>query len=262
MSLVDAQDLIHEWIKEKKLGYFPPLEQLACLTEEIGELARELNNLHGIKKKKTTENSGELTQELGDILFSLMCIANSHEINLDKSFNYSMGKLDTRDAERWEKTEEIDSMKYWRFHNLLDLKKAENYSDLKEIALDVLQRMPQPIGEVCGPISSGGYGSIEENMKDFNKTIEKLIQRRYSVFNQMPFEIPMQRMKQESGLSKEEANSQLLGQFYYPIFDSGLIKRVYFMHNWKTSHGSRIERQRTIERRISIETLPADFLSS
>mgnify|MGYP001613486011 FL=1 len=256
MSLLDAQDLVHEWITERKLGYFKPLEQLARLTEEVGELARALNQI----KKKQNEEKGELRHELGDILFSLIGLANSHDVNLDDAFQETILKYNERDAERWEKLNDADPMKYWKFHNILDLKKAWAYSDLKEIAFDVLKRMPQPVGQVCGPISTGGYGSVAENMRYFNLTIQKLIEQGYSVFNQMPFEIPMQRMKEESGLPKGEANLKLLQEFYYPIFDSGLINRVYFMHNWKTSHGSRIERERAIERKISIETLPENFL--
>lgn len=256
MTFIDSQDLVHEWITERKLGYFKPLEQLARLTEEVGEVARALNHI----KKKQNEEASKLKSELGDVLFSIIGIANSHNINLDDAFQETISKYNERDAERWEKTMRVDSLRYWKFHNFLDLKKARTYFDLKEIALDVLKNMPQPVGQVCGPISTGGCGSIGENLKYFNQTIEKLNEHGYIVFNQMPFETPMQEMKVSTGLPKEQANRKLLEEFYYPVFDSGLIKRVYFMHNWKTSHGSRVERERTIERKISIETLPENFL--
>ena len=218
--------------------------------------------MNGSKKKKSSEKNKELKDELGDIQFTLICMANSHGIDLWNSLRETIDKYNKRDADRWEKETNLDSLRYWKFHNFLDLKKATTYSDLGKIATDVLQNMPQPIGQVCGPISTGGCDSVEENLKYFNLTIEELNRRGYIVFNQMPFEVPMQEMKIATGLPKEEANKKLLEEFYYPIFESGLIKRLYFMHSWKTSHGSRIERQRAIDRRISIETLPVDFLDS
>ena len=262
MSLIKAQDKVDDWVRQHELGYFNPFEILARLAEENGELAREISNKYGSKKKKSSEENKRIKDELGDFLFTLICMANSEEVDLGKALEETIRKYNKRDSERWRKNEKIDPLKYWKFHNMLELKSAGNYSDLREIALDVLQRMPQPVGEVCGPISSGGKGSIEENMKYFNETILKLIQQGYSIFNQMPFEIPMQKLKEKSGLSKEDANRKLLEEFYYPIFDSKLIKIVYFMHNWKTSHGARIERERAIQRNIKIIDLPKNFLES
>ena len=167
MSLIKAQDKVDDWVRQHELGYFNPFEILARLAEENGELAREISNKYGSKKKKSSEENKRIKDELGDFLFTLICMANSEEVDLGKALEETIRKYNKRDSERWRKNEKIDSLKYWKFHNMLELKSAGNYSDLREIALDVLQRMPQPVGEVCGPISSGGKGSIEENMKYF-----------------------------------------------------------------------------------------------
>lgn len=103
MSLKDVQKQVDEWVKQYKIGYFPPLEMMACVTEECGELAREVNHLYGSKKKKPTENKRELGYEIADVIFALCCLANSEGIDLDESWQYVMNKCYGRDNDRWEK---------------------------------------------------------------------------------------------------------------------------------------------------------------
>ena len=71
--------------------------------EEVGEVAREVNHLFGPKKKKPSEQTKELSGEIADIIFYLTCLANSLNINLDKSFKAMMNKLNNRDKDRWGK---------------------------------------------------------------------------------------------------------------------------------------------------------------
>lgn len=97
------QKQVDEWIKQHKIGYFKPLEILARLTEETGELAREINHVFGPKKKKVAEKSKEIGDEIGDIIFTLTCLANSLNISLDKSFKKVMDKIYKRDRDRYEK---------------------------------------------------------------------------------------------------------------------------------------------------------------
>lgn len=101
MSLNKLQKGVDKWISQYKIGYFKPLEILARLTEEVGELARELNDRFGPKKKKPTEKKQEVGDEIADIFFTLICLANSLGINLDKSFEKMMKKLNTRDKKRY-----------------------------------------------------------------------------------------------------------------------------------------------------------------
>lgn len=97
------QQQVDKWISQYKLGYFKPLEILARITEEVGELARELNHRFGPKKKKATEKSKEIDDEIGDVIFSLICLANSLDINLDEAFKRVMDKTYNRDGDRFEK---------------------------------------------------------------------------------------------------------------------------------------------------------------
>jgi NTP pyrophosphatase (non-canonical NTP hydrolase) len=99
----NLQKQVDRWIRQYKIEYFKPLEILARLTEEVGELARELNHIYGPKKKKSSEDKKEMSDEMGDIIFTIICLANSHKIDLDDSFKKVMDKCYGRDKDRWEK---------------------------------------------------------------------------------------------------------------------------------------------------------------
>jgi len=101
MSFRDAQQTVDRWIGQYKEGYFPPLTNLARLTEEVGELAREINHRFGEKPKKPEEAEGSVALELADILFVVICLANSQGIDLDEAFGKTMEKARTRDDKRW-----------------------------------------------------------------------------------------------------------------------------------------------------------------
>jgi NTP pyrophosphatase (non-canonical NTP hydrolase) len=101
MSLSEAQRRVHDWISQFEEGYFHPLTNLARLTEEVGELSREINHRFGQKTRKAEEPEGDLAMELADVLFVLICIANREGIDLDQAFDRMMAKVETRDANRW-----------------------------------------------------------------------------------------------------------------------------------------------------------------
>ena len=101
MSLREAQQTVDRWIGQYKEGYFPPLTNLARLTEEVGELAREVNHRFGEKTKKAGEPEGSIGMELADILFVVICLANSEGIDLDDAFAQMMRKVTSRDADCW-----------------------------------------------------------------------------------------------------------------------------------------------------------------
>lgn len=103
MALKSIQKQVDDWVSQYKLGYFKPLEILARLTEEVGEMAREVNHMFGPKKKKPSEDTNDLGDEMADIIFTLCCMANSLGIDLDKSFKRVMDKYNGRDKNRWEK---------------------------------------------------------------------------------------------------------------------------------------------------------------
>lgn len=103
MSLKDAQKQVDEWASQFKTPYWQPHETLARLTEETGELAREINHRWGPKKKKSTEELASLEDEIGDILFTLCCIANPLKMDLDQCFQRAIDKCWGRDKDRYEK---------------------------------------------------------------------------------------------------------------------------------------------------------------
>ncbi|MBV7390014.1 MULTISPECIES: nucleotide pyrophosphohydrolase [Enterococcus] len=102
-TLAKMQIEVDQYIQQFKTGYFSPLAQMARLTEEVGELAREINHYYGEKPKKDTEAIISVEEELGDVLFVTLIMANSLDIDLTKSFNQNMAKFNQRDAYRFER---------------------------------------------------------------------------------------------------------------------------------------------------------------
>jgi NTP pyrophosphatase (non-canonical NTP hydrolase) len=100
-SIQDMQLQVDQYISQFKEGYFGPLSMLARMSEEVGELAREVNHRFGEKPKKASEADNSIELELGDILFITICFANSLGIDLGQSFDAVMEKFQTRDKNRW-----------------------------------------------------------------------------------------------------------------------------------------------------------------
>ena len=101
MELKEAQARVDAWIGRFEEGYWPPLVNLARLTEEVGELARLMNHRFGPKRKKPEEPEQELALELADVLFVLLVIANEQGIDLSEALERTLEKYRARDAERW-----------------------------------------------------------------------------------------------------------------------------------------------------------------
>ncbi|SDI28325.1 nucleotide pyrophosphohydrolase [Natribacillus halophilus] len=101
LTLKTAQREVDDYISQFREGYFSPLSMLARMSEEVGELAREVNHTYGEKPKKSTENEKNIEEELGDVLFVLICFANAQGIDLNESFDTVMNKFNDRDRDRW-----------------------------------------------------------------------------------------------------------------------------------------------------------------
>ncbi|WP_123040775.1 nucleotide pyrophosphohydrolase [Cohnella candidum] len=99
--LSDIQREVDAYISQFKEGYFSPLSMLARMTEEVGELAREVNHLYGEKPKRKDEADNSIEMELGDVFFIVLCFANALGIDLTKAHERVMHKFNTRDADRW-----------------------------------------------------------------------------------------------------------------------------------------------------------------
>lgn len=103
MEIKDWQLEVDKWISQFEEGYWKPSSMMLRLTEEVGELAREINHRYGEKPKKPGEPEGDLALELADILFIVMCMANSLQIDLEKAFAEMMNKYRVRDGNRWKR---------------------------------------------------------------------------------------------------------------------------------------------------------------
>ena len=104
-TIKQMQQEVDDYIGQFKEGYFSPLAMVARLTEELGELAREVNHYYGEKPKKNTEKEKTVEEEFGDLQFVLICLANSLNINLQEAHERVMYKFNTRDKDRWTKKE-------------------------------------------------------------------------------------------------------------------------------------------------------------
>jgi len=102
VTIQDAQQQVDAWISQFKEGYFPPLLNLARLTEEVGEVARVVAHMSG-KTPKPGEEVGDLGLELADLLFVIICMANREGIDLEAKFSQMMEKYQVRDRNRWTK---------------------------------------------------------------------------------------------------------------------------------------------------------------
>ncbi|MHC5248244.1 nucleotide pyrophosphohydrolase [Enterococcus sp. HY326] len=102
-SLSSLQKEIDDYISQFKVGYFSPLAQMARMTEEVGELAREINHYYGEKQKKASEGLKPVSEELADVLVVTLMLANSLDIDLTEAFEKNMEKFNRRDKFRFER---------------------------------------------------------------------------------------------------------------------------------------------------------------
>ncbi|HBF88843.1 MAG TPA: pyrophosphatase [Bacteroidales bacterium] len=100
MTIKEAQNLVDEWIKKYGVRYFNELTNMAILTEEVGEVARIMARKFGEQSSKNKADEKELSEELADVLWVLICIANQTNIDLTKALEENFRKKTTRDSER------------------------------------------------------------------------------------------------------------------------------------------------------------------
>lgn len=100
MHIQEAQDIVDQWIKEKGVRYFNELTNMALLSEEVGELARIISRTYGEQSFKESDKEVNLADEMADVLFVLICMANQTEIDLTTAFKKNIEKKTNRDSER------------------------------------------------------------------------------------------------------------------------------------------------------------------
>lgn len=145
------------------------------------------------------------------------------------------------------------TLKYWQQEYFDRLETSLTYKELFIIAKDVLKRMPPPVGQVCGPISTGGANSIEKNLKRFEEAVATLQQQGIEIFNQVPSEIPMQQIKSTRAREFDSYDDTLLDDFYLPIFESKLVHKLYFLPDWESSIGAKWEHEQALRLGLKIE---------
>ena len=147
----------------------------------------------------------------------------------------------------------LDPLRFYELHDINQMEMAQSYRELTPIGLRVLNRIPGDVVMVCGPISTGGTGSIAENIEVFRGAIARVVRMGEFVFTQLPFEGPMQAIKGK--LLPESDGLSLLELFYRPLFESGMMKRLYFIPSWKSSFGANWEHSVALELGIEIRHL-------
>ena len=100
MELNRLQKTVDDWIKKYGVRYFDELTNMAQLTEEVGEVARIISRKYGEQVENKGEKVNDLGDELADVLFVLVCLANQTGVDLEKSFNEKMKKKSKRDKTR------------------------------------------------------------------------------------------------------------------------------------------------------------------
>lgn len=100
MTIKDAQTTVDDWIKTVGVRYFNELTNMAQLTEEVGEVARIIARRYGEQSEKESDKTKDLGDELADVLWVLICLANQTGVDLTDAFQKNLDKKNIRDATR------------------------------------------------------------------------------------------------------------------------------------------------------------------
>jgi len=107
MEIKEAQNIVDDWIKTIGVRYFNELTNLAMLTEEVGELARIISRKYGEQSFKESDKEHSLEDEMADVLFVLICLANQTGVDLTKAFKKNIEKKTKRDALRHKENKKL-----------------------------------------------------------------------------------------------------------------------------------------------------------
>ncbi len=107
MEIKEAQNLVDQWIKTNGIRYFNELTNMAILTEEVGEVARIIARKYGEQSFKNKEEEINLADELADVLFVIICLANQTGVDLTDALDKNLAKKTNRDKERHENNEKL-----------------------------------------------------------------------------------------------------------------------------------------------------------
>ena len=109
MTIQESQKLVDKWIKEVGVRYFSELTNMAMLTEEVGEVARIIARRYGEQSEKESDKNKDLGEEMADVLFVLICLANQTGVDLQEALTKSLLKKTKRDKERHQNNPKLKS---------------------------------------------------------------------------------------------------------------------------------------------------------
>jgi NTP pyrophosphatase (non-canonical NTP hydrolase) len=107
MNIENAQKQVDDWIKEHGVRYFNELTNMAQLTEEVGEVARIIARRYGEQSEKESDKNKDLGEELADVMFVVLCLANQTGINLQDAFEKKLDIKTKRDHDRHHKNQKL-----------------------------------------------------------------------------------------------------------------------------------------------------------
>ena len=107
MTLEKAQEMVDLWIKENGVRYFNELTNMAILTEEVGEVARIISRKYGEQSFKESDKEVDLADEMADVLFVLLCLANQTGVDLSQALKKNLDKKTKRDSQRHKNNQKL-----------------------------------------------------------------------------------------------------------------------------------------------------------
>lgn len=107
MEIKKAQEIVDDWIRENGVRYFNELTNMAMLTEEVGELARIIARKYGEQSFKSSDEDYDMADEMADVLWVLICLANQTGINLTDALKKNIEKKTNRDVDRHKNNEKL-----------------------------------------------------------------------------------------------------------------------------------------------------------
>ena len=107
MTIQDAQQAVDQWIRTTGVRYFNELTNMAILTEEVGEVARIIARRYGEQSEKESDQGLDLGDELADVMWVIMCLANQTGVNLSEAFKRNLEKKSKRDHDRHRRNEKL-----------------------------------------------------------------------------------------------------------------------------------------------------------
>lgn len=107
IAIREAQEMVDQWIKKYGVRYFNELTNMAILTEEVGEVARIISRKYGEQSFKESDKKVDLADEMADVFWVLMCLANQTGVDLNEAFQKNMDKKTKRDKDRHKNNEKL-----------------------------------------------------------------------------------------------------------------------------------------------------------